>query len=244
MPTYSSPACFLADCHLPLISSHAGEDRIPVVLEFLRSEAAKANSLFIVGDLFDFWFEWRHSVPSGAFPVLAELNNLKQQGLRILYIGGNHDGHVGKFLREQVGIETSRNPVSIDIDRKSFHLIHGDGLARGDYGYRALRSLVRWNPTESIFRLVHPDFGIWFAHLLSRGSRRHFSGKVIWSGDAYRDYARGVLDRGTNYVVMGHRHEAEWIAHPNGGFLAVGDWIGKRSYGWFENDHAELRYYK
>lgn len=220
------------------------EDWTPCVQRFLRQEASKAKSLIIVGDLFDFWFEWRHSVPAGAFPVLAELNKLRQDGVRILYIGGNHDGHVGRFLREQVGIETSRNSVDIDIDQSSFHVIHGDGLAKGDFGYRMLRSLVRWPPTEAIYRLVHPDFGIWFAHKLSGTSRQYFSGKKIWAADSYREYACQALDKGTNFVVMGHRHEGEWIPHANGGFLAVGDWIGKKSYGWFENGLAELRYFE
>ncbi len=213
-------------------------------MRFLQDEASKAQSLFIVGDLFDFWFEWRHSVPSGAFPILSALNQLSRAGVRILYIGGNHDGHVGKFLREQVGVETSRNAADIDIDGYIFHIIHGDGLAKGDYGYRMLRALVRWPPTEAIYRLVHPDFGVWFAHKLSGVSRQQFSGKVVRAADSYRKYAVEILDRGTNFVVMGHRHEAEWIPHANGGYLAVGDWIGKKSYGWFENGKAELRYFK
>ena len=243
MISYPSPACFLADCHLPLIQSAGQEDWTPSVVRFLKQEASQAGSLFIVGDLFDFWFEWRHTVPSGAFSVLAALSQLKQSGVKILYIGGNHDGHLGDFLRKEVGIEISRKPIDVTIDQKHFHLIHGDGLAQNDYGYRLLRALVRWPMTESLYRLVHPDFGIWLAKALSKGSHTYFSGKHVWSPDSYRNYATQVLDKGTNYVVMGHRHEAEWIPHSNGGFLAVGDWIRKKSYGWYENGKAELRYF-
>ncbi len=214
------------------------------MVRFLQQEASKAGSLFIVGDLFDFWFEWKYSIPSGAFPVLAALHQLKSDGVRVLYLGGNHDGHVGKFLSEQVGIEVSREAVDLEIDQSQFHIIHGDGVAKYDHGYRLLRGAVRWPPTEAIYRMVHPDFGIWFAKKLSKGSHTYFSGKKIWSPDSYRDYATEVLDRGMNFVVMGHRHESEWISHKNGGFLAIGDWIRKRSYGWFENGKAELRYFE
>jgi UDP-2,3-diacylglucosamine hydrolase len=214
------------------------------VVEFLRKEASLAKSLFLLGDIFDFWFEWRHSVPSAAFPVLSALHELALGGCRILYLGGNHDGHVGRFLTEQVGIEVSRGPVDITIDDKRFHLIHGDGLAPSDHGYRALRRLVRWTPTEALYRLVHPDFGVWFANKVSGVSREQFSSKVVWAPESYRNYAKGKIEEGFDCVVMGHRHEAERIEYGNGVFLAVGDWIRSGSYGVFEEGKIELRFFR
>ncbi len=244
MNEYKTPVYFLSDCHLPLIVKHGQEDWTPRVLRFLREEACKANTLFLVGDLFDFWFEWKRSVPSATFKVLAELHNMVNSGKRVIYLGGNHDGHVGRFLTEEAGIEVHRKPVVAEIENKRFYILHGDGVAPSDHGYRMLRALVRWKPTEAIYRLVHPDFGIWFAHKVSRFSR--YSGGMLFDGDEnpYLDFGRKILDKGNDFVVMGHMHKAAEIRTEGGGFFAIGDWIESGSYGVFEDGKFSIRYYK
>jgi len=196
--------------------------------------------LIIVGDLFDFWFEWRHSVPSAAFPILAALYELRLHGVEVVYLGGNHDGHIGRFLRAEVGLTIFREPFEAVIAGKHFYIIHGDGLAPADHGYRLLRRIVRWKPTESLYRLVHPDLGIWLAYKLSATSREFFSHRIIHSAEPYRAFAMKKLDAGYNFVVMGHRHESEFVPHPNGGFLAIGDWIRTGSYGVFDGEKIKL----
>lgn len=210
------------------------------MIRFLREEASRGQSLFLVGDLFDFWFEWRYSIPSGAFPVLASLHDLVRSGVRVVYLGGNHDGHVGKFLEREVGLKTFRDPIDVFIDGHRFHLVHGDGIARRDYSYRMLRRLVRWGPTEAIYRLVHPDLGIWFANRVSHFSRHQISSRTIHPADSYHEYASRMIEKGTEFVVMGHRHESERIEINGGVLLAVGDWIGKGSYGLFEGGEGKL----
>jgi len=243
MLTCRSPAYFLSDCHLPLIGRRGQESWTPRVIRFLREEAVKAETLFLAGDLFDFWFEWRHCVPSAAFPVLFELRRLALGGKRIIFMAGNHDGHPGQFLEDYVGLTVSRKPVDADIDGQWFHVAHGDGLATADRGYRLLRSLVRWKPTVTIYRLIHPDFGIWFAHLVSRASHNYASNNDRFGPEPYREYARSKLDEGFNYVVIGHRHHADHIEHPRGGYLAVGDWIKDGSYGVFEEGKLKLKFF-
>ncbi len=217
------------------------EEWIPLVLRFLYEEASKGKSLFLVGDLFDFWFEWKHAIPARSFKVLAALHELTRSGIEIYYLGGNHDGHVWKHLENEVGVHVSRESVNVQIDDKTFHIIHGDGVAQNDRGYRMLRSLVRWKPTEAIFRLIHPDFGIWLAGRVSKLSREHLSHDDKFGAEPYREYAKWRIDQGYNYVVMGHRHSSEWIPHTNGGYLAIGDWIGRSSYGLFSQNVLELK---
>ncbi len=239
----SHPAVFIADCHIPLIVRRGQEQWRIKVERFLKDIAGRFRTLIIVGDLFDFWFEWRHSIPSAAFPILSVLYNLKQQGLEIVYLGGNHDGHIGRFLSEEIGIIIYREPFEAVIANKRFYIIHGDGIAPADRGYRMLRRLVRWKPVEWVYRLIHPDVGIWFAYKLSSTSREFFSGQVVHPADSYREFALKKLDEGYNFVVMGHRHECEFIPHQNGGFLAIGDWIRSGSYGVFDGENTELKYY-
>ena len=237
------PVYFLSDCHLPLIRKPDQEDWASHVIGFIREIAPRASTLFLVGDLFDFWFEWRYSVPKGVFRILAGLHELVRNGCRVFFIAGNHDGHPGRFLEEEVGLEIYRNAVNAEIGDKRFHIIHGDGVALEDSGYRALRRLVRWKPTESIYRLIHPDLGIWFASKISQTSRQVLSNKDKFGAEPYRAYALEKLDKGFNYVVMGHRHAAEWIPHSNGGYLAIGEWIRAGSYGIFEGGQLRLDYY-
>lgn len=243
MISCESPAYFISDCHLPLISKSGQEEWGIRATQFIRRVAPRASTLFLVGDLFDFWFEWRHSVPKGVFQVLAALHELVRSGCRIFFIAGNHDGHPGNFLRDEVGLEIFRNAVDAEIDGKRFHIIHGDGIAVQDRGYRVLRRLVRWKPTEAIYRLIHPDLGIWFASKISQTSREVLSSLDKFGAEPYRSYADRKLREGCNYVVMGHRHIAEWIPHPNGGYLAIGEWIRAGSYGIYEHGTLKLAYY-
>ena len=244
MHGYRSPVYFLSDCHLPLIAKPGQESWVPTVVRFLREKASSARTLFLVGDIFDFWFEWRHSIPAAAFPVLAELNKMVQQGVEISYMAGNHDGHVGRFLETEVGLTATRRSIDAEIDGKRFHILHGDGIALDDRGYRILRSLVRWRPTEAIYKLVHPDFGIWFAHKVSKYSRVTGGNPKVTGLGPYRDYAERKLNEGFNYVIMGHVHESGVFDHPNGGFYAIGDWINRHSYGVFENGGMKLEFFK
>lgn len=238
------PVYFLSDCHLPLIVKPGQESWTPKAVHFLREIAPRASTLFLVGDLFDFWFEWRHSVPRGVFSVLSSLHELVRHGCKVFFLAGNHDGHPGSFLADEVGLEISRGSIDAEIDSKQFHIIHGDGIALQDRGYRTLRTLVRLPITEAVYRLVHPDLGVWFASRVSDASRYHVSYKDAYGPEPYREYAARKLDSGYNYVVMGHRHVAEWIEHPNGGYLAVGDWIRKGSYGVFEDGELRLEYFR
>jgi len=238
-----SPAIFLADCHLPLLPSPSQNGWTERVLQFLRTKAAQSATLVLVGDIFDFWFEWKHAVPGRAFKVLSALSELAQSGIKIFYLAGNHDGHPGSFLEQQVGLTVIRRNLDLEIDGRKFHFTHGDGIAAADRGYRMLRSLVRWGPTEGIFRLVHPDFGIRFAAWLSNASTEHFSVTDKFGIDPYKKYAFNKIDEGFDFVVMGHRHKSEFHRYKNGAFLGVGGWIPDGGYGIFKGGEAMIKHF-
>ncbi len=238
------PALFLADCHLPLIPQAQTQEWTPRVVRFLNSAARKASTVVLAGDIFDFWFEWKHSVPAKSFKPLAAMHNLVNDGIEIFYLAGNHDGHPGSFLRDEIGLRIFRGSLDLEINHKKIHVIHGDGLAKRDRSYRMLRSLVRWKPTEKIFRQIHPDWGIKFAAKLSNFSSANLSDHDKFGVAPYRDYAFRKIDEGFDYVVIGHRHSAERHEHNNGVFFSIGDWIEKGGYGWLENGKMELRHYE
>lgn len=239
-----SPAYFLSDCHLPLISDDYNRDWDKKVIRFLQSIRDDARSLFLIGDIFDFWFEWKHAVPSRAFPVLSVLHEMVKDDISIFYLAGNHDHHPGRFLENEVGLYVSRTNLSVKIEDKRLFLVHGDGIAEQDKGYRMLRSLVRWGPTEHIFRQIHPDWGIGFAKNLSKGSRKHFSSKDKFGVKPYRDKAFTLIDQGYDYVLMGHRHDSGVYNHGSGSFFAIGNWIGQGTYCRFENGEMQMLSFK
>ncbi|MBC8465480.1 UDP-2,3-diacylglucosamine diphosphatase [bacterium] len=238
-----APALFLSDCHLPLLADKERNTWTKKVQLFLNTEGMKCKTLFLVGDLFDFWFEWNHCIPARSFQVLTTLRNLVDAGIEIHYLAGNHDGHPGWFLKEEVGLKTTRGHVDASIDGKKFHIIHGDGVARGDRNYRILRALVRWKHTEKLYRLLHPDLGIRFAGKVSKGSMSYFSYKDKFGVKPYLDYAFSKIDNGFDYVIMGHRHSADYVEHGKGAFVGIGNWIRKGSYGLFENGGCSLEYF-
>ena len=239
----NSPAIFLADCHLPLVPNKNQTGWTEQVIEFLRSKASKSATIVLVGDIFDFWFEWKHTVPARAFPVLSVLSELAHSGTKIIYMAGNHDGHPGRFLEEQVGLTVVRGHLDMEIDNRKFHFIHGDGIAPPDGSYRMLRSLVRWGPTEGLFQLIHPDLGIRFAAWLSKASSEHFSAEDKFGLDPYKDYAFNKIDQGFDYVVMGHRHSSEFHPYKDGAFMGVGGWIPDKGYGIFEEGVARIEHF-
>lgn len=243
MLIYKSPAIFLADCHLPLIPNANQSGWTERVIEFLQSKASNAATIVLVGDIFDFWFEWKYAVPGGAFPVLSVLNDLVKKGVKIFYLAGNHDGHPGKFLEDQVGLTVVRGNLDLEIETKKFHIIHGDGIAPPDRGYRMLRSLVRWGPTEKLFRMIHPDWGINFAAWLSKASTEHYSSEDKFGLDPYKNYAFKKIDQGFDYVVMGHRHSSEFHLHGSGAFMGVGGWIPDGGYGVFTDGVAKIEHF-
>ena len=243
MVTLQEPTVFISDSHLPLIPHPERDGWAPRLINFLTEIVKPPSTLVIVGDLFDFWFEWRYSIPSGAFRVLSTLRNLSENGVRIIYLGGNHDGHVGSFLEDEVGVVVSRKPIDAEIGGKRFHIVHGDGIAPSDRGYRLLRCLIRWKFTESIYRLVHPDLGIWIANKISKISRVTVSKIDTFGAEPYRQYAVNKLDDGFNFVIMGHRHQAEYREHSNGAYVAIGDWLNRGSYGYFIDGEMKLKYF-
>ena len=155
----AGPVYFIADAHLGSSADPAADEpRLARLVPFLRRVRDRgAEHLYIVGDLFDFWFEYRSVVSRRAFPVVCALRRLVDAGVEVTWMGGNHDYWLGDFLRDEVGLRVMRVPLEVTLEGRRILLIHGDGLAgRQDRGYRVLRAVIRAPLSESLFRLIHP----------------------------------------------------------------------------------------
>ena len=203
-------------------------------LAFLEHAGAHARSLLLVGDLFDFWFEWGPVVPGKHFRVLAALRAVVDAGVPVTLMGGNHDAWGGRFLREEVGVAFHADPVEMELGGRRALIAHGDGVGRGDLKYRMLKAVIRSRPAILGFRILHPELGMRLAGAVSTTENKVESDDRARSRAEYiAEWARERLraDPTLGLVVCGHAHlptieEVE----PGLYYVNSGDWIRHDSY--------------
>ncbi|MXX03898.1 MAG: UDP-2,3-diacylglucosamine diphosphatase [Gemmatimonadetes bacterium] len=225
------PVYFISDAHLGIDDYEAEEERRNRLLDFLRSLRGGTPLLYIVGDLFDFWFEYRSVVPRQHYTVLHALSSLVENGTRVVYLPGNHDFWLGTFLNEQVGVETAEGPLTATHHGRRIYVAHGHGLITRDRGYRAVSKIMHSAISIRLFQLIHPDCGFKIGRLISRMSRRHGSPTDWDPREAYRDLAFDLLDEGYDAVVFGHIHSPTLQYRGEKAYINLGDWIRHGTYG-------------
>ncbi len=189
-------AYFISDAHLGIHLKNC-EQREEYLISFLHEIRENASHLFIVGDLFDFWIEYKHAIRPIYFSILHEFRQLIEMGVEIHYLAGNHDFALGPFLEETVGINIHPQYLNITVQGKNLYLRHGDGVLRNDNGYRFWRALLRNPVCQVLYKLLHPNFGVPFASLFSGSSR--FLNPNILSEKRKKEYiqtAQNYLNKG------------------------------------------------
>ncbi|MBN1197243.1 MAG: UDP-2,3-diacylglucosamine diphosphatase [Candidatus Aminicenantes bacterium] len=222
-----APIYLVSDIHA---GDPAGEAGRRDFLDFLCFLENQKGELFILGDLFDFWFEWRHVVPKGVFDILYQLRRLVDAGWRVVFLPGNHDFAPGAFLSQEVGIELPGESMVLEVEDKRYFLSHGDGLAARDRGYRVLKKILHSPLSQWLFRhFLHPDWGMGLARLSSHGSRRYRRiDREAWAKD-YLEAARRYFLNGFDGVVLGHVHEPVMLREGDRVYANCGDWLEHRS---------------
>lgn len=237
-------AYFISDIHLGMTESAQESEKENRLVQFLREIKEDATHIYFVGDVFDFWFEYKYVVPKKYFNFLFVLKELSAKGIEMHYLAGNHDFHLGTFFDDSINICTWSDEYTFDLDGKKFYLWHGDGLGKKDGGYRFLKRVMRNKFNLKLFRLLHPDFGIPFAQFVSGSSREHTNQlNHLRDESDYFEFAENQFAKGYNYVLMGHRHNP--LVHQQGTnkYINLGDWISKYSYAFFDGQDLELKYY-
>jgi len=229
---------FISDAHLSFSKNHAEK----WLVSFLTSIKKDAGHLYIIGDLFDFWLEYKNVIPAAFLRILSVLLDLTQRGIKVTYLPGNHDFWLGDYLHRQVGIELADEKLDVIHQGKRIHLFHGDGLAYGDYGYRLIKKLFRFEPNIWLYKLLPVDLAYKLAFGVS-GASREYTTKKPKDLQGYYDYAAVKLKAGSDAVIMGHTHVPEIKKLENGQYINTGDWIEHFSYVVLENGEFELKYY-
>lgn len=239
---------FLSDFHLGIpdhASSIAREKRIVAFLEKASSDAAV---IFILGDLFDFWFEYRKVVPKGFVRILGKLATITDSGIPVHFFVGNHDMWMSGYFEQELNIPVYYNPKEFMFNDKLFLIGHGDGLGPADHGYKFIKKVFRNPLAKFMFGILPPFIGMSIAHYFSKSSRAvtgNNDEKFLGEENEWLvQYCKEVLTRKHyDYFIFGHRHlPIDFQIHKKSRYINLGDWIRYDSYAEFDGHSVTLKY--
>ncbi|MBX3008548.1 MAG: UDP-2,3-diacylglucosamine diphosphatase [Melioribacteraceae bacterium] len=224
---------FISDLHLGLLDEDTERQREKKVVDFLKEAKKVSDELFIIGDLFDYWFEYKRVMQKGFIRTLAALADYADEGNQIHYFIGNHDFMHRDFFEKEIGAKLYHDPIDIVLNDKRFFIGHGDGLVKNDYGYIFLKSILRNKFFQKLYSFVHPNLGIRIASSSSKTSRKYTAKKNYGTIDGLLETAKEKIDEGFDYVLLGHSHSRENLNYKNGTYINLGTWLDKPCYGKF-----------
>jgi len=238
---------FLSDFHLGAPNYEASrkrEEKLVLFLETIRSDAAV---VFIVGDMFDFWYEYKNVIPKGYVRLFGKLAELTDAGIGIHFFVGNHDMWMKTYLQQELNIPVYFEAKTFTFSNKQFYIAHGDGLGPGDHGYKLLKKIFRNPVCQFLFGMLPPVIGIGLANFFSRKSRQAVADheKHFWGEDKewLMIHSREVLQKTYfDYFIYGHRHVPG--IHPlpsNSQYVNLGDWVLHFTYAVFDGEKMELK---
>lgn len=240
---------FTSDHHFGAPSKKASKPREEKFVAWLDKIKKDAEVLFILGDLFDFWFEYKQVIPKGFTRVLGKLAELSDHGIEIHFFAGNHDMWMRNYFEEEFSIVVYNEPQEFELNEKLFFIGHGDGLGPHDKGYKRLKKVFSNSFFKWLYRWIHPDFGVRFAQylslknkLISGNNDLKFKGN---ESEWLTQYARRKLEhRHYDYFLFGHRHlPLEVPLNQKSTYFNLGDWITHFSYGVFDGREFKLEKY-
>ncbi|MDP4183654.1 MAG: UDP-2,3-diacylglucosamine diphosphatase [Bacteroidota bacterium] len=240
---------FISDVHLGAPALNDNRQREKLFVSWLEMVKKDAEEIYLLGDIFDFWYEYRKVVPRGFTRSLGKIAEIADSGIKIHLFTGNHDLWMFDYLPKETGVILHRDPFRTTLYGKSFFIAHGDGLDKDDKGYLLLKKIFKNKILQWMFSRLHPNFAFWLGHAWSKKSRlsKGIAG-VGFKGvenEGIVKYAEEVLKNETiDFFVMGHRHIALDIKlSPSSRFILTGDWIRLFTYAEFDGDKFELKTY-
>ncbi|MEW6412490.1 MAG: UDP-2,3-diacylglucosamine diphosphatase [Candidatus Zixiibacteriota bacterium] len=229
-----------SDAHLGSASQEKEARKVAAIRALFEKVKLDGDRLVILGDLFDFWFEYKHAIPKDHHQVLFMLSELIDRGIKIDYVSGNHDFWMGDFFETQMGMKVHRDCLEMEYDGLKLHLIHGDGLAPADRGYRLLKRILRNRFNIWLYRKLPPDWAIPLAKAVSGSSREYTSRRDHTFAPDYEAYAQRKLADGFDIVAISHLHIPVEKKLDGGTYINTGDFIHHFSYARLADGKIEL----
>ncbi len=241
---------FASDFHLGVPDFESSLIREKKIVQWLDDCSHDATEIFLLGDIFDMWFEYKQVVPRGHTRLLGKLSSLCDSGIPVHVYTGNHDMWIFDYLPQETGVQLHREPTIHTWNSKKFYIGHGDGLGPGDHGYKFIKKVFASKLCQWLFARLHPNFGLAVANYWSGTSRKanrdvdaiHLGDDKEWLAV----YAREVLQKEHfDYFVFGHRHlPMEIKVGDDSRYFNLGDWINHFTYGVFDGEKMSLLTYE
>jgi UDP-2,3-diacylglucosamine hydrolase len=246
---HSKKIYFLSDFHLGAPHDDSSLEREKLLVKFFDEIKHEAAEIFIVGDMFDFWYEYKNVVPKGYVRLLGKLAEITDSGIPVHFFVGNHDMWMRDYFQTELNIPVYFHPEELERSGKKFLIGHGDGLGPGDHGYKRLKKVFRNPVSKWLFGIFPPRLGMGLANYLSRRSRAKGLREEVFLGEDKEwliVYSREVLQKKKiDFFVFGHRHLAvDYRLDDSSRYINLGDWLLYYSYAVFDGNNMELRSYK
>ncbi len=238
---------FLSDFHLGAPNAQESLVREKKIVAFLDEIKKDAAVIFIVGDLFDFWYEYKTVVPKGYVRILGKLAEITDEGIPVHFFVGNHDMWMKNYFQQELNIPVYFEPKEFEFNQKKFLVGHGDGLGPGDHGYKMLKKIFRNPVCQWLFGILPPVVGVGLANYSSRRSRAVTGtndGKFLGEEKEWLiQYCKEQLKNKTfDYLVFGHRHlPIDYAVQPGSRYINLGDWIRYYTYAEFDGQQMNLK---
>lgn len=241
---------FASDQHFGIPDTESSKLREKKFISWLDKVKKDAEAIFLLGDLFDFWFEYKTVVPKGFVRVLGKIAELRDSGIPIYFFVGNHDLWMVDYFEKELGIPVYHHPKEYEFEGKTFLIGHGDGLGPGDKGYKRMKKVFAHPLSKWFYRWVHPDIGVKLAQYLSTKNKL-ISGQedIKFLGEENEwlaQYAKRKLEqKHYDYFLFGHRHlPMEIEVGKNSKYINTGDWISHFTYAVFDGKDLTLKTYQ
>ncbi|CAN5710293.1 UDP-2,3-diacylglucosamine diphosphatase [soil metagenome] len=251
MPALSNKKIyFLSDFHLGAPNETASLEREKRLVRFFDSIKTVAEEIFIVGDMFDFWFEYSTVVPRGYTRIFGKMAELSDAGIRIHFFVGNHDMWMRNYFQKEFNIPVYFEPKTFEFSGKTFYIGHGDGLGPGDKGYKFLKHIFRSPICQWLFGIVPPAIGMGIANYFSQKSRAKAGNTAEKFQGEDREwliiYSKEVLAKQHyNFLIFGHRHlPIDFALSDTSRYINLGEWMNYSSYAVFDGENVEIKYFE
>lgn len=238
---------FASDFHLGAPNSAESKIREKKIIQWLNSIEDEAAAIFLVGDIFDFWFEYREVIPKGFIPFISKIHQLREKGIPVLFFTGNHDLWMKDYFTQELGIPIYHHPIVLHVEGKKIVVGHGDGLGPGDHTYKLLKKVFTNPMAKWLFRWLHPDLGIRLAKAWSGHSRisntakneNRFLGNDEWLWQYCKEIESKMHH---DLYIFGHRHlPLELEVGKNATYYNLGEWVSQFTYLEFSENSVNLK---
>jgi UDP-2,3-diacylglucosamine hydrolase len=241
---------FASDFHLGVPDAQSSLAREKRIVAWLDTVKQDAHSIYLMGDIFDFWFEYKHAIPKGFIRLQGKLAELRDAGLPIYFFTGNHDMWLFDYFEKEMGIVIYRQPVLLEVNKKKLLIGHGDGLGPGDHVYKILKRFFNSRVCQWLFARIHPNLGIAIAQYWSRQSRiSNTKNEEKFNGEEKEflfSYCKELeQQQHHDFYIFGHRHlPLDLKINDQSRYINLGEWVHFDTYAVFDGNDMELKVFK